>query len=200
MDQNFSGNFYFFGVFRPTREFFNDMGTSQLSMKASIWPMLGTLCYWAVMVLYHAQARIQAGALPARAPPLKKKRKKRKRERERMSYNVLQPFLRFHYLLKYLILMSFKGASPPRAPHRALPWTRWGPWRSPDPSPIQGAPTNVYSWIRAWCHTYFDKGHLYNGHLRDPLTSTPITERFAEELSLPVYLLRSVVDVAGRMF
>ena len=42
--------------------------------------------------------------------------------------------------------MSFRGASPP---HRALPWTRRGPWRSPDPSPIQGAPTNVNSWIRA---------------------------------------------------
>ena len=54
----------------------------------------------------------------------------------------------FHYLLKFLILMSFRGASPPRAPHRALSWTRWEPWRSPDPSPIQGAPTNVNSWIR----------------------------------------------------
>ena len=60
-----------------------------------------------------------------------------------------QPKLRFHYLLKFLILMSFRGASPPRAPHRALPWTRWGPW----PSPIQGAPTNVYFWIRAWYQT-----------------------------------------------
>ena len=49
----------------------------------------------------------------------------------------IQPF----YLLKFLILM---------APQRALPWIRWGPWRSPDPSPIQGAPTNVNSWIRAW--------------------------------------------------
>ena len=67
----------------------------------------------------------------------------------------IQPFLRFHYLLKFLILMSFRGASPPRAPQRALPWTRWGPWRSPDPSPIQGAPTNVNSWIRAWlAHTF----------------------------------------------
>ena len=31
----------------------------------------------------NTQARIQAGALPARAPPPKKKRKKRERERER---------------------------------------------------------------------------------------------------------------------
>ena len=46
----------------------------------------------------------------------------------------IQPFLRFHYLLKFLILMSFRGATP---------------WRSPDPSPVQGAPTNVNSWIRA---------------------------------------------------
>ena len=51
--------------------------------------------------------------------------------------------------------MSFRGASPPRAPHRALPWTRWGPSRSPDPSPIQGAPTNVNSWIRAWLFSHF---------------------------------------------
>ena len=54
----------------------------------------------------------------------------------------IQPFLHFHYLLKFLILMSF----------RALPWTRWGPWRSQDPSPIQGAPTNVNSWIRTCLH------------------------------------------------
>ena len=58
-------------------------------------------------------------------------------------------FLRFHYLLKFQILMSFRGASPLGAPHRALPWTRLWPWRSPDPSPIQGAPPYVNSWIRA---------------------------------------------------
>ena len=28
----------------------------------------------------------------------------------------IQPFLRFHYLLKFLILMSFRGAKPPGAP------------------------------------------------------------------------------------
>ena len=54
--------------------------------------------------------------------------------------------------------MSFRGASPPRAPPRALPWTRWGPWRYPDPLPIQGAPTNVNSWIRACLHIY-EKSH-----------------------------------------
>ena len=42
------------------------------------------------------------------------------------------------------------GGFAPLGPHQALPWTRWGPWRSPDPSPIQGAPPNVNSWIRAW--------------------------------------------------
>ena len=62
----------------------------------------------------------------------------------------IQPFLRFHYLLKFLILMSFRWASPPCAPHRALPYTGWGTWRSPYPSLVKGAATNVNSWIRAW--------------------------------------------------
>ena len=74
-----------------------------------------------------AQARIQAGR-SRRAPTLKK-----------LLYILyIQPFLRFHYLLKI-----------PNS--HALPWTRWGPWWSPDPSPIQGVPTNVNSWIRACC-------------------------------------------------
>ena len=33
---------------------------------------------------------------------------------------------------------------------------------------------------------------VYNGHLRGPVTLTPIAERFAMELSLPVLRLRSV--------
>ena len=36
------------------------------------------------------------------------------------------------------------------------------------------------------CHTYCDTGH-YNEHLRGPVTLTPVTERLAVELSLPVF-------------
>ena len=39
------------------------------------------------------------------------------------------------------------------------------------------------------CHTYCDTGH---GHLRGPVTLTPIAKRLAVELSLPVLRLRSV--------
>ena len=33
----------------------------------------------------------------------------------------IQPFLRFHYLLKFLILMSFRGAAPPGPPTGRCP-------------------------------------------------------------------------------
>ena len=49
----------------------------------------------------------------------------------------IQPFLRFHYLLKFIILMSCPGPAGDIG----------GPQ---NPSPNQGAPTNVNSWIRAW--------------------------------------------------
>ena len=37
------------------------------------------------------------------------------------------------------------------------------------------------------CHTYCDTGHPFTGHLRGPVTLTPIAERLAVELSLPVF-------------
>ena len=37
------------------------------------------------------------------------------------------------------------------------------------------------------CHAYCDAGHpLNNGHLRGPVTLTPVAERLAVKLSLPV--------------
>ena len=45
---------------------------------------------------------------------------------EQKSPNI-QPFLRLHYLLKFLILMSFRGASPPRAPTGRCPGPAGGP-------------------------------------------------------------------------
>ena len=35
---------------------------------------------------------------------------------------------------------------------------------------------------------------VYNGHLREPVTLTPVAEHFAVELSLPVLRLRSVAN------
>ena len=37
------------------------------------------------------------------------------------------------------------------------------------------------------CHTYCGRGGPVNGHLRGPVTLTPIAERLAVELSLPVF-------------
>ena len=34
------------------------------------------------------------------------------------------------------------------------------------------------------CHSYYDTGHVYNGHLQEPVTLTPIAECLAVELSL----------------
>ena len=48
----------------------------------------------------------------------------------------IQPFLRFHYLLKFLIRMSLRGASPPRAPPP-------GPALDP-PGPLAVPPPLVY--------------------------------------------------------
>ena len=36
------------------------------------------------------------------------------------------------------------------------------------------------------CHTYCETS-VYNGHLRGPVTLTPIAQRYAVELSLPVF-------------
>ena len=46
---NISVVWLFFGVYRPTREFFTDMETSPLPVKGcKFWPMLGTHGHWAV--------------------------------------------------------------------------------------------------------------------------------------------------------
>ena len=39
------------------------------------------------------------------------------------------------------------------------------------------------------CHTYYDTGHPFviYGHLRGPVTLSPIAERLTVELSLPVF-------------
>jgi hypothetical protein len=69
----------------------------------------------------------------------------------RTWYNFNQ--LRFRKeVLYFLIFMSFRGGGgvpTPGSPHRSLPWTRWGPMRSPDHSP-RSDPPSVKSWIRAW--------------------------------------------------
>ena len=60
-----------------------------------------------------------------------------------------------------------------------------------------GVQSLTYSW-HSWplstegslaCHTYWDTGHpiIYNGHLRGPVKLSPIAERLAVELSLPVF-------------
>ena len=63
----------------------------------------------------------------------------------------------------------------------------------------EGQQTLTYDW-HSWplssegsltCHTYCDTG-LYNDRLREPVTLTPVAERLAMEMSLPVIRLRFV--------
>ena len=52
----------FFGVYRPTQNFFTHMETSPLPVKdCKFWSMLGTHDYWAVRVLWRATPTVTRG-------------------------------------------------------------------------------------------------------------------------------------------
>ena len=99
-------------------------------------------------------------------------------------------FLNKNVMLKCLFVCLFGFIVP--LEHFAVIWRRHHyQWRAANFDLCSALMAIEQWWFFSVWHLLWQGAYVYNGHLRGPVTLTPIVECLAVELSLPVLLLRS---------